>query len=60
MWGNKIETISRKTFIACESVWRLDLSDNKITSIEMGAFDHMTTLEKLLLSRNQIEEMPVI
>ncbi|KFB43622.1 AGAP001127-PA-like protein [Anopheles sinensis] len=53
----ELELIDINTFANMDSLERLNMSDNRITSIPVGMFSPLTRLENLDLSRNSITKI---
>lgn len=46
--------VTNETFYGLESLLELDLSDNNITHVDPGTFDHSPVLKLVKLQRNSI------
>eukprot|EP00058_Branchiostoma_floridae_P015229 XP_002600717.1 hypothetical protein BRAFLDRAFT_83459 [Branchiostoma floridae] len=60
LWGNKITSIPKTAFVNLTRLYSIDLSRNKISSVEVGAFDWQAdSLYQLSLNNNELETLPV-
>lgn len=57
--GNHIQKITTSTFADCPSLFKLALDDNKIDTIENGAFDHLDSLQLLQLQKNKLHSFHI-
>lgn len=51
------ETLKQQAFAAQTSLERLDLRDNRISTIESGAFDGLNQPKEIYLSGNRLSKM---
>lgn len=51
------DTLKQQAFAAQTSLERLDLRDNRITTIESGAFDGLNQPKEIYLSGNRLSKM---
>ncbi|CAH1237912.1 SLIT2 [Branchiostoma lanceolatum] len=59
-WWNKITAIPRTAFVNLFSLSTLQFDYNKISSVEVGAFDRLSdTLKQLTLNNNELETLEV-
>ncbi|XP_035689754.1 insulin-like growth factor-binding protein complex acid labile subunit [Branchiostoma floridae] len=60
LWGNKITSIPKTAFVNLTRLYSIDLSRNKISSVEVGAFDWQAdSLYQLSLNNNELETLSV-
>lgn len=57
---NKLSRITNMTFVGIDQVSYISLDSNEISSIEAGAFDHMTSVTQLVLSNNPLNNVTLM
>lgn len=57
---NSLEKITNKDFADFPMIKRIDLSGNRISEIEDGAFSKLVLLEQLLLAENRLVKLPML
>eukprot|EP00064_Thunnus_orientalis_P024122 superscaffoldBa00009923_g24398 len=55
---NQIQTLP--SFSGCESIQKIDLSWNRLSSVKPNSFSALPALTKLDLSSNQLSSLPLI